>query len=108
MARRELHIDSKVDTFPTRSYLLKHEAEAAILEPDSLVRKMNEAHQSRTEGRIRLKFRVTGPVREALEFARTLKVAHPKMKYRIMKNALDRKDKSSNFVSDTIRIYLEF
>lgn len=109
MARRELKIiEGKADTFSTRSYLLKHEAEGGLLEPDSLVRKMNAAHQARTSGKLKLKLRVSGPIREALEYARKVKIEHPTIKYRIMKNALDRKDKTSNFVSDSIRIYLEF
>jgi len=107
MPRREFRIDEREDSFASRIYLLKAESELAFLDPQAFIRKMAVAHPLSTAGKNVLKVRVTGPIGPALEFARQFRLAHPNAKYRVMKNAHDKKNRAENFVGDSIRVYFD-
>lgn len=108
MPRREFRVDEREDSFASRIYILKAESELAFLDPQAFIRKMALAHPAhKTDGKNVLKVRVTGPIAQVLEYARAFRLAYPNAKYRIMKNAHDKKNRAANFVSDAIRVYFD-
>jgi len=104
--RRELKAAEDPHPFASRVYLLKAEAQSALLDPETFERRMALAHRPTAGVPVKNTIRIMGRPRWALDVLKTYLLAFPTASYRVLKIHRDKKTRSADYVSDNVRIYV--